>query len=709
MNPNLIPTSLKNNTAEENPPQTVPYKWKSVVVGGGGFIPGIIFHPSVKGLCYLRTDMGGAYRREKGSGAWECLTDMFGKDEADYNGVLSLAVDPNDPDTVYMMNGKYTFDRDRRGAFHISRDRGNTWKRVPLEFKVGGNEPGRGAGERIAVDPNQGSIIFMGSTRDGMWKSGSSGLAWEKVTGFFPLNVNFILFDKSSGAPGTATKRIFAGTADTTGKSLFVSTDGGNKWANVQGQPAGVMALRADISGGSFYASFSDTTGPYGVTKGSAWKYAVEGGKWEKLNLPEGEGGFSGIAVDASDPGHLLVSTLNRYKPCDEIYQTYDSGRNWTGILENADWDRTSSPYTGTITPHWIADVKIDPFDSMSAMWVTGYGVWKTNNLPASTVKWHFDDDNIEQTVAMQIISPPAGAHLISAMGDIDGFSHHDPGAPTGQRHKPEVRTTLAVSFAWMSPEKIAKAYNSRPPFGAYSVDGGKIWVDFLTNPAGTKKGGLRSIAMSADGAVIVWSPEGASMSYSEDGGGTWAASGGGMAGRLWPFSDTQNPDKFYAYDGVLGILWQSRDRGKNFTVVLNDMPKEASYPGGDGMAEYMAAAVPRAEGEVWLASGRNGLFRFKDTEGACSRIKNVQEAYRLGFGKEAPGKLYPSIYIWAKISGITGFFRSDDEGMTWARINDDRRQYGWIHCITGDPRVYGRCYMAAEGRGVLYGEEIKL
>ena len=42
--------------------QESSYQWKSVIDGGGGFVPGIIYSPNAQGLAYARTDMGGAYR-----------------------------------------------------------------------------------------------------------------------------------------------------------------------------------------------------------------------------------------------------------------------------------------------------------------------------------------------------------------------------------------------------------------------------------------------------------------------------------------------------------------------------------------------------------------------------------------------------------------------------------------------------------------------
>ncbi|MFD1106311.1 hypothetical protein [Sphingobium olei] len=114
-----------------------PYQWRNVKVGGGGFAPGIVFSPAERGLAYLRTDMGGAYRWDARMGQWVPLQD--GEAESSYMGVESIAPDPVDAAVVYMAAGM-----NARGpaAIFRSADRGAHWKRTDVPFSMGGNEDG---------------------------------------------------------------------------------------------------------------------------------------------------------------------------------------------------------------------------------------------------------------------------------------------------------------------------------------------------------------------------------------------------------------------------------------------------------------------------------------------------------------------------------------------------------------------------------------
>src|SRR4051794_7389719 len=130
----------------------VPYTWKNVQIGGGGFVPGIIFNQSQPNLIYARTDIGGAYRWNQATGRWVPLLDWVGFGNWGFNGVSSLATDPVDPNRVYVAAGMYTNGFDPNdGAILRSADQGGTWSVSRLPFKLGGNMPGRGMGERLAI------------------------------------------------------------------------------------------------------------------------------------------------------------------------------------------------------------------------------------------------------------------------------------------------------------------------------------------------------------------------------------------------------------------------------------------------------------------------------------------------------------------------------------------------------------------------------
>jgi len=687
------------------------YNWKNVIVGGGGFVTGIIYHPAESGLVYARTDMGGAYRWDSSLNRWVAITDMLNRNNSDYMGILSIALDPTDTNRVYLMTGKYTASWAGNGAVLVSTDRGNSWTIVPLSFKVGGNEDGRGCGERLAVDPNLPSKLLMGSggnTGYGLWQSTNYGAAWSQITSFnTSANINFVIFDKSSGSPGSATPRIFVGVRDTNGQSLYMSTNAGNSWSVVAGQPSGLMAMRADIAGGYLYTTWANSPGPNNATAGAVWRYQISNGIWTDISPAKGSYGYSGISVDAQNPNHILVTTLDLWWPLDQIWRSTNGGSSWTYLMWNpsnnqviANFDRSYAPWTSIRTPHWLADIKIDPFNSNKAMFVTGYGIWACDNISAATTTWYFKDNILEEMVPMEIISPPSGALLLSANGDQGVFRHDNLDASPASGVALNVGTSLSIDYAENVPSKIVAAFN-KSPYGAYSTDGGITWTNFSSYPSGATAGGSKSIAISADGNRIIWAPSNAQLSYSTDNGASWITCGGGAPAGFWPESDRVNPNKFYYYDSVNGKLWVSTNGGVSFTQMSTSYPTLPSWQSYDGSVN----AVFGREGDIWITTGAGGLYHSTDSGASSTKVNSVTAAYLIGFGKTPTGGTYPAIYLHGVVDGVLGIYRSDDGGSSWKRINTDNTQFGWLHCIKGDQRTYGRCYVSAEGRGIFYGE----
>jgi len=607
--------------------------------------------------------------------------------------------------------GEYT-ESGSNGTFLISTNAqqagGPTFTQVSAPFKMGSNDNGRSAGERMAVDPNLPTKLFYGSYKDGLWVSTNSAASWSKVasfpvysaatggagtggatssssTGYAGAGIVFVDFVATSGSSGTATPVIYVGVSDTgtSGSgysSLYVSTNAGSTWTAVSGQPTGSYPIRGVLgataagantmlylaySSGAAYGTANPIAygiGPSSVSGGALYSYRLPatpgatGGTW--TNITPGtsvrpsyaQGGFASITADPNNPGVIMATTLDDYYPGDDVYRSINYGASWNSLVY-----KQGATYNTSLSP-WVL---------FGASSITGNaGTW-----PSSIV-----------------IDPANSDHVMYGTGqtlwDSTNIQISDAGS----------NVTFNVGAKGIE-ETVVEALVS-PPSGPYVVSGvgdlgGFVSTSLTASPAGGAilNGAISPIdsidfaqSVPATFAIVGSSTTGA---YSTNSGSSWtkfaAAPAGTTAGAgqiavsaaggtfVWAPSDapvaytTNNGTTWTASTGATqksGVVADRINANKFYIYSGNsgsfNGTLQISTNGGQSFTSQATgltgnatlAASYAAEGDLWLASSANGLYHSTNSGAGFTSVPGFAYVYAIGFGAAAPGASYPAIYV---------------------------------------------------------------
>ncbi len=638
-----------------------------------------------------------------------------------------LVVDKNDSNVLYFAS--------QLGGLWKTADRGDSWQRLPLEedyttFVWVSDD------SKTIVAGTAGYTTRVDDTLRGhsLYVSYDAGGHFEKL----PMPENVIV-------PDSKMNGLVASRYDFDGTYLYVTMNTTGRWNYIV--PLGYSCDTGDVIGGRVV------------------RYFFENGRIAGFDdiTPEGEHdlnyGFGGVCSCPAKPGLLVCSTLCREKERPEgIYISEDHGSTWRVSLEGLEVGgmhfRTSymlPKYNGGVSLlHWQSDVKIDPFDP-NVLWLnSGTGVFKTDALLSEHPDYHDWCDGIEETVHLNVYGPIRGdVQLVDIVGDLGGFAFRDLDRACdnsfddadGNRYitcinadLSDADCSLAIITArgnWKGKTKGGlirtadgfRTYQRIPmPFDI----GGKIAEQLhqIENP-NTNPGW---VAQSPDGRNIVWSVADIIrlpvdlVIASRDGGKSFQPvqifdleHRAVTEGCMKVYSDRTDPELFHGF-GDRGQLYISRDGGVTFC----QKKPEGAFPEVDfGLIDCAnkteIRGVAGQTGTFYMALGQHGMWKYsydseKDSIRCVKLSAEGDTCLRLGLGLGRPGGDYvtesKAIYLCGTIDGEYGFYRTLDEGKTYARLNTESQMYGEINSMDADKRKFGRFYLATGSRGVLYGEE---
>lgn len=462
-----------------------------------------------------------------------------------------------------------------------------------------------------------------------------------------------------------------------------------------------------------------------------------------RRRLPFGMGG-----IDVYED-NIVVCSVGGYG--DGVFISRDGGKSYD-VIKSTDTDRfvIDVPYQkpeyngGRVPLHWMSNLRIDPFNPDFAVFTTGTGPFAVRNITSGKPYITDFSYGMEETVHLNIYGIPSGKNkVIDIVGDLGGFAFRDLDKPCensfADKDNHRYITCINADFVPDNPDNfIATArgnWTGHTKGGVIlTYDGGDSFTH-IGYPEGIsekldelieaiKRPNTNSgwAAISCDGTTILWTlaekwrflPCFGAVRYDVSSGKYTKIKVFNSEGRdisesneqLKIFSDRTDGNRFYGF-GDEGQLYISCDKGESFYQLRtpDNFPK-CRMSGFDGFKGGEIRFLPDKKGVCLAALMEHGLWKLSfDDAVTAERITDESDYVKaVGFGK-GDNDNTPAIYISGRLFGEYGFWRSFDNGESWARFNTDEQMYGQITSMDGDFREKGRVYFATGCLGAFYGE----
>jgi len=248
--------------------------------------------PSDNKAIYLGSVENGLFYSYDGADNWQ-IANSLGKVT-----VNNVAIDPSSKCIIYTTVGNKLFK---------STDCNRSWVQTYFDNDL------NVAISALAIDNFNAAIVYIGTSRGEIIKSGDRGSSWQTLNRFNNQVSKIVISPADS-------RVIFVGTKS---KGIFRSSDGGNNWADLSDK------LKDFDEGSKFQdlvISAVDKPVIFLATRYGLLKSIDNGDSWKKIELitPEEKATINSLAVSPKSSEEIYYATNTTF------YRSVDGGQNWT-------------------------------------------------------------------------------------------------------------------------------------------------------------------------------------------------------------------------------------------------------------------------------------------------------------------------------------------------------------------------------------------
>jgi uncharacterized repeat protein (TIGR01451 family) len=358
---------------------------------------------------YLGGAAGGVWKTTDGGAHWTPLTD-----NQPSLAVGSIAIDPNNHNTIYAGTGEENFNIDAYAGAGIlkSTDGGNTWTQLGAAQFAGPQTSAGGAKVgAIAVQPGNSSIVLAavtyvdGGAAGGIYRSTDAGAHWTQVSGGANSPVGAagtaVVFEPTSVAGTTAI--VYAAMGDAFGDAangIYKSTDSGQTWTKLSGglptSNLGRIVLgyapSTSGSGATLYAAIADSSSSsanllgFFVTTNGGTGWTQKGATPKFCNA---QCFFDmAVAVHPTNPNFVVVGGSAYTDNSTTLFKSTDGGSTWSTDSTTPATDFTLG--STSVRPHADTHALTFAANGATPRFYDGNdgGVWRTDDPTPGNPLW---------------------------------------------------------------------------------------------------------------------------------------------------------------------------------------------------------------------------------------------------------------------------------------------------------------------------------